>query len=132
MEERLPAVHRPPTLVGAAVLVGLEGLLFAGLAALELISLSGARVALGLTTSMFFLAIAAGLLLCARGLLRAQSWARSPVVATQLIGLLLAYSFWGSATRIAALVILGVSAAILVAVLHPASTRALAAEDDSP
>jgi hypothetical protein len=118
--------------VGAAVLVGLEGLFFVGLAVLELASLSRGRLALGLTTALFFLAMGAGLLMCARGLLAVRSWARSPVVATQLIGLLLAYSFWGGETTLAALAILGVSAAVLVAVLHPASTRALAVEGDGP
>jgi hypothetical protein len=115
--------------VVAAVLVGLEGLLVLGLTVLELLSVSGERLALGISTALFFALLGAGLLLCAVALLRVRSWARSPVVAAQLIGLLLSFSFWGGETTPVAVVIAVVSALVLVGVLHPASTRALAAED---
>jgi len=115
--------------VGAAVLVGLEGLFFAGLTVLEMANLSRERLALGITTALFFLVMGAGLLLCARALLGVRSWARSPVVAMQLIGILLSSSLWGGGTTPVALAVLTVCALVLVAVLHPASTRALAAED---
>jgi hypothetical protein len=52
------------------------------------------------------------------------------VVAIQLIGILLAFSFWGGGTTAAAVVMLVVSLAVVVGVLHPVSTRALAASDD--
>ena len=51
------------------------------------------------------------------------------MVAVELIGVLLSFSFWGGATTLAAVVILLVSVAALVGVLHPASTRALAAAE---
>jgi hypothetical protein len=120
---------RPPTLVGAAVLVGLEGLFLCALAVLELVSVGSGRVTLAVTTALFFLALGAGLLICAGSLFRVRSWARGPVVAGQLIGVLLSFSFWGGDTTVAALVILAVAVAVLVALLHPASTRALAAEE---
>ena len=126
-EERRP--DPPAPLVAAAVLVGLEGLCLGVLAALELVSLDSDRVALAVTTCLFFLAFGGGLLLCARGLLRVRSWARGPVVAAELIGVLLSFSFWGGATTLAAVVILVVSIAALVGVLHPASTNALAADE---
>jgi len=126
-EERRP--DPPAPLVAAAVLVGLEGLCLGVLAALELVSLDFDRVALAVTTCLFFLAFGGGLLLCARGLLRVRSWARGPVVAAELIGVLLSFSFWGGATTLAAVVILVVSIAALVGVLHPASTNALAADE---
>ena len=126
-EERRP--DPPVPLVAAAVLVGLEGLCLGVLAALELVSLDFDRVALAVTTCLFFLAFGGGLLLCARGLLRVRSWARGPVVAAELIGVLLSFSFWGGATTLAAVVILVVSIAALVGVLHPASTNALAADE---
>lgn len=124
------ATHRPPPpLVLAAGLVGLEALVLAVLAVLELVSLDSRRVALGVTTALFFLVLAAGLAACARGLVVVSSWARGPVVAAQLIALLLATSFWGGDTTRVSLATLLVAALTLVGVLHPASTRALAADD---
>jgi hypothetical protein len=121
--------HAPRSLVGAAVLVGLEGLFFVVLALLELFALHAKRATLAISTGLFFLLLAAGLVACAWGLLRVRSWARGPVVALELIGVLLSFSFWGGDTRLGSLVILLVSLATLFCVLHPASTRALAAAD---
>ncbi len=111
------------------MLVGLEGLFLCVLAVLEVVALDTDRVTLGVTTGLFFLALGAGLLFCAWGLFRVCSWARGPVVAVELIGVLLSFSFWGGSTTLAAVVILLVSLAALVGVLHPASTRALAAAE---
>jgi hypothetical protein len=52
------------------------------------------------------------------------------VVAAQLLGLLLSFSFWGGETTPGAVVLLVVSLIVLVGVLHPASTRALAGRED--
>ena len=120
----------PWPLLGAAGLVGLEGLFLALTAVLELLDLHSGRVTLGITTAAFFLALGAGLGFCAWGLARVRSWARGPVVACQLIGVLLSFSFWGGETTPAAVLILVVSLAVLVGLLHPASTRALAAAED--
>ena len=111
------------------MLVGLEGLFMCVLAVLEVVALDSGRVTLGITTGLFFLVLGAGLALCAWGLFRVRSWARGPVVAVELIGVLLSFSFWGGETTLIAVVILLVSVAVLVGVLHPASTRALAAND---
>jgi hypothetical protein len=119
----------PRALVGAAVLVGLEGVFGCVLAVLELLALETGRVTLGITTALFFLVLGAGLLFCAWGLFRVRSWARGPVVAVELIGVLLSFSFWGGETTVVAVVILLVSLAVLVGVLHPASTSALAADE---
>jgi hypothetical protein len=121
--------HAPPTLVGAAVLVGLEGLFMVVMGVLELFALHATRATLAITTGLFFLALGAGLLGCAWGLFRVRSWARGPVLAAELIGVLLSFNFWGGETTLVAVVILLVSVAVLVGVLHPASTRALAAAE---
>jgi hypothetical protein len=121
---------RPWTLVVAAVLVGLEGLFLVFLALLELLDLHSGRVTLGITTAAFFVILAVGLGGCAWGLVQVHSWARGPVVAVQLIGILLSFSFWGGETTPVAVVILAVSLAVAVGVLHPTSTRALAASDE--
>ena len=119
----------PATLVCAAVLVALQGLFLGVLAVLEVVALESGRLTLGITTGLFFLVLGAGLLTCAWGLFRIGSWARGPVVAAELIGVLLSFSFWGGETTLVAVVILVVSLAVLVGVLHPASTRALAADE---
>jgi hypothetical protein len=111
------------------VLVGLEGLFLCVLAVLEVVALESGRLTLGITTALFFLILGAGLIFCAWGLSRVGSWARGPVVATELIGVLLSFSFWGGETTLVAVAILIVSLATLVGVLHPASTRALAADE---
>ena len=119
----------PATLVGAAVLVGLEGVLLCVLAVLEVAALDSGRLTLGITTGVFFLVLGAGLLFCAWGLFRVRSWARGPVLAVELLGALLSLSFWGGETTVVAVLILLGSLAALVGVLHPASTRALAADE---
>ena len=125
----MTADARPGPLTAAAVLVGLQGLSVGAFGVLELVSVDADRVALAVTTALFFLAFGGGLLLCARGLSRSRSWARGPVVATELIGLLLSFSFWGGATTAVAITLLVVCAGTLACVLHPASTRALAADE---
>jgi hypothetical protein len=100
------------------------------LAVLELLDLHAGRATVAITTAAFFLALGAGLAFCAWGLARARSWARGPVVAAQLLGLLLSFSFWGGETTPGAVVLLVVSLIVLVGVLHPASTRALAGRED--
>ena len=111
------------------MLVGLEGLFMCVLAGLEVVALDPGRVTLGITTALFFVVLGAGLAFCAWGLFRVRSWARGPVLAVELIGVLLSFSFWGGETTLIAVVILLVSLAVLVGVLHPASTRALAANE---
>jgi peptidoglycan/LPS O-acetylase OafA/YrhL len=125
-----PDRRRPPwTLLATGALVGLEGLVVAGVGVVELLDLHSGRVTLALTTAAFFLLVGAGLVLCAWGLSQVRSWARGPVVAVELVGLLLAFSFWGGETTPASVVIFVVSLVVLVGVLHPASTQALAASD---
>jgi hypothetical protein len=124
-----PAASPPAALVVAAVLVGLEGLVLALLGMLELASLNSSRATMAITTAAFFLVLGAGLGWCALGLVRVRSWARGPVVACQLIGVLLSFSFWGGQTTLTAVGILVVCVATLAGVLNPASTRALAADE---
>ena len=123
-------LRAPWPLVGAAGLVMLEGVFLGVTAVLELLDLHSGRVTLGLTTAAFFLALGAGLGYCAWGLVRVRSWARGPVVACQLIAVLLSFSFWGGETTPVALVILVVAVAVLLGVLSPVSTRALSAAED--
>ncbi|GAA1791881.1 hypothetical protein GCM10009795_041940 [Nocardioides hankookensis] len=121
-----PSANRPAPLIVAASLVAVEGLLLLAFAVLEIASLDSDRVAMGATTSIFFAAYGAGLLLCAWSLVRGQSWARSPVVLTQLIGLGVAWSFHGGDTTGVAIGIAVVAVLVLVGIFHPASLTVLA------
>ena len=124
-----PATAPAPLLV-AASLVAVEGLLLLGYAVLEVASVDSDRVAVAATTGLFFLAYGAGLLVCARGLSRRQSWARSPVVLAQLIQLGVAWSFWGGSTTAVAIGVGLVAVVVLVGIFHPASLAALEAADE--
>ena len=126
-----PAIAPAPLLV-AASLVAVEGLLLLGYAVLEVASVDSDRVAVAATTGLFFLAYGAGLLVCARGLSRRQSWARSPVVLAQLIQLGVAWSFWGGSTTAVAIGVGLVAVIVLVGIFHPASLAALEAADEEP
>ena len=122
-------VAAPAPLVVAASLAAVQGLLLVGYAVLELVSIHADRVAMALTTSIFFLAYGLALVACAWGLSRRGSWARSPVVLTQLIQLGLAWSFWGGQTRLVAAGIAVAALVVLAGLFHPASIAALSEDD---
>jgi hypothetical protein len=121
---------RPATLTAAVVLVALEALVLVVLAVLELFSLRADRLTMGVTTAVFFLVYAAALLLCAWGLLRLVSWARSPVVLAQLIQLGVAWSFRGGDTTVVAVVIALVAVVVLIGLFVPSSLAALSDEEE--
>lgn len=123
MPRRLPANPWPLTL--AVVLVLLEAAVLAVLGLLEAVSLHSDRLTMGLTTATFLFLYAAGLAWCALKMAQHESWARSPVMLSQLIQLGLAWNFREQPTTWVA-VALGVSALLVIAgVLHPASLDAL-------
>jgi hypothetical protein len=126
-----PPAGRPAPLVVAASLVAVEGLLLLGYAVLELASISTDRVAVALTTAVFFAAYAALLLVCARAVLRRRSWARSPIVLAQLIQLGLAWSFRDGSTLVVAIVLAVIALVVLAGMLTPASIDALSDSDDA-
>lgn len=115
----------PPPLLVAAVLVGLEGLLLLGYAVLEIASVSSDRIAVAVTTSLFFALFGGLLVVAARSLILLRSWARSPAVLAQLIALGVAWSFRGGDTTGVAIGIAVVALVVLAGLLSPSSTRAL-------
>jgi hypothetical protein len=119
----------PAPLTVAAGLVGVEALLLVLYGVLEIVALSEQRVAMGVTTAVFFLGYGAALGICAWSLVRLRSWARSPVVLAQLIQLGVAWSFRGGASTPVAVALALVAVLVLVGVFHPASLAALADED---
>jgi hypothetical protein len=88
------------------------------------------RLILGLTVTVFFIVYGVGLGAVARGLSRASTWSRGPAVFTQLIQLLIAYSFWGGGTKAVAIALAAAAAGVLAGVFRKESTQALADNPD--
>lgn len=119
----------PAPLLVAASLAAVEAILLVLQGLAELFAVSGERLTMGLTTSVFFLIYGTGLAVGAWALTRARSWARAPVVVAQLIQLAVAASFWGGGTSWVSVGLVVVAGLVLVGLFHPASMRALADED---
>ena len=115
----------PAPLIVAASLVAIEGLLLVGYAVLELASVSSDRVAVAVTTSVFFAAYGVLLLASARAITRGESWGRSPIVLAQLIQLGVAWSFRGADTTLVAITLAVVALVVLAGLFAPSSIDAL-------
>lgn len=109
----------------AACAVGLEGIFAIVFGMTEALNVSSSRAVMGVTTALFFVGFGAGLLVCAWGLSGVRSWARGPVMLTQLMSLGLAWNFRGGETGWIS-VVLAVPALVgLVGMLHPRTVEAL-------
>ena len=115
----------PRPLLLAAVVAGLEALALIVLGVLELANLSSVRLAMGVTTTIFFMGYGVALGACAWALTRLAGWSRAPVVLAQLIQLGVAWSFRGGETTPVAVVLAILAVVVLVGIFHPASTAAL-------
>ena len=114
----------------AASLVVVESALVVLQALVEVAAVSGERLVMGVTTSLFFLLYGAGLAFCAWSLARRRSWARAPIVVAQLIQLAVAWSFRGGSTTAVSVGLAVLALIVLVGVFHPASIAALADGDE--
>jgi hypothetical protein len=115
----------PWTVRVTAALTLLEALGFAAYGLALLPELFSDHPEAGGTASVFFLAYAAFLAVCAWQLVRLHSWARAPVVLAQLIQLLLGAGFFGGDTSAVAVLLVVLALAVLGTLLHPRSTAAL-------
>jgi hypothetical protein len=115
----------PPPLVVAAGLALVEGLLTVMYGISEAVHISSQRLVMGVTTSVFFVAYGAAMVLCAWGLSRLRTWARGPVLLAQLIWLGLAWNFREGETLPLAVMLAVPAAIVLVAMLLPSSVDAL-------
>lgn len=103
----------------------MEAFVLLALGVLEVANLRSIRLTMGVTTSLFFLAAAAGLAWCAWSLWRARRWARGPVVMAQLIQLGLAWNFRDVWSLVLPLGLAVVALVVIAGLLHPATTRVL-------
>ncbi|WP_156411732.1 hypothetical protein [Nocardioides sp. Soil805] len=120
--------QRPPSpapLVTAASLAALEGVVILALAVLEVASLTGGRLTMGLTTTLFFAAYGGFLLVCAWAITHGGAWARGPILLAQLIQLGLAWNLRGGATTVLSLGIGIVALVVIAGIIHPRSIEAL-------
>jgi hypothetical protein len=95
------------------------------MAIIEIATLASDRLVVGITTTVFFLGYAIGLALAAVGLARAHSWARAPLMLSQLIQLGLAWSFHGPGTDWVAVLLAGSAAVVAVVLILPSTTTTL-------
>jgi hypothetical protein len=122
----------PPPLVVAAALAALEGLLILAYAVVLAADVHTDRVAMGVTSALFFGLLAGVLLACAWYLVQGRTWARSPIVVTQVLALGLAWNFLGGSTTWLSIVLALLAVVVLVGLLHPASIEALSERHDHP
>jgi hypothetical protein len=116
--------------VVAASLAAVEGGLLALVALGELRSLSSERLSTELATVAFFALYGVGLVYCSWQLYRVRTWARGPVLLSQLIQLGVAWSFWGGSTTWLSVTLAVVALIVLAGLLHPQSIDAL--NDEQP
>lgn len=114
----------------AAGLVGVEAVLLLGYGVVLIPSMHSERLAMGVTTPLFFILYGAGLAFCAWSVVRLHSWARAPLVLAQLIQLGVAWSFRGGTSTVVTVVLALAAVLVLVGIFHPASLDALS--EDRP
>lgn len=116
----------------ACAVVAMEALALIGFGVAELVSLHRERLAMGLSTAVFFLAAGAGLAWCAWLLSRGRRGGRGPVMFAQLVALGLAWNLWPSPTRAVAVPLAAAAVVVLIGMLTPASIAALEEDHDQP
>lgn len=122
-------VAAPAPLVAAAGLTFVQGLLVVLGAVAEALAVVPDRLALGLSTTVFFSLYGVALLVCAWGLHRVRPWARGPVLLAQLVLLGLAWSLRETWQVSAALVV--AATVVLAGLLHPRSIVAIESVRDA-
>jgi hypothetical protein len=114
--------QRPLTIVIAAGLLALEGLIGLAYAGLEVGQIRMSRAVVGVGVTVLMACFGLLLLVVARGVFLGKRWSRGPAIATQLILLPIAWSFKGGSTTWVSVVLAALAIAVLVGVLHPRST----------
>jgi hypothetical protein len=115
----------PAPLVTAASLAAVEGVVVIALAVLEIASLTGGRVTMGVTTTLFFALYGGLLIVCAWAITHGGAWARGPILLAQLIQLGLAWNLRGGETTLLSLGIGVVALVAIAGLIHPRSVEAI-------
>jgi len=110
-------------------LVAVEGGLLVLQGITQIPGMHGEKLAMNVTTFLFFIVYGVFLAFAAWQLYRLHSWARAPVVLAQLIQVLVGASFWGGGTTIVAVLSILVALVVLAGLFHPASLAALEPAD---
>ncbi len=119
----------PPPLTVAVSVVALEALGYGLFGLTEWAVTDRDNPVVGISTGLFFVLFAGFLGFCAWRLWRLQSWARAPIVMTQLIQVPVAVSFWGSGwTNSVTVGLVVLSLVTLAGIFHPESLEALETE----
>jgi len=122
MTDAQPLGRRPLTIVVAAVLLALEGLLGLGYAGVVLGQIKMSHAVVGVGVSIMMAVFGLFLLVVARGVFLGRRWSRAPAVVAQLILLPIAWSFRGGVTTWVSITLAVLAIAVLVGLLHPRST----------
>ena len=125
----MSTARRVPVLLVAGALLGLESLASLTFGVLEASQIQPVRAAMGIGVTLIMLGYGVLLALVARGVARGRRWSRGLAVVTQLILLLLGYSFRQPPTTWAGLLMAAVALTALVCLLVPSATRAFVGED---
>ena len=123
------ATPRVPALLVAAALLGLESLGALTFGVLEASQIRPVRAVMGVGVTVIMLAYGVLLAVVARAVARGRRWSRGLAVVTQLILLLLGYSFRQPPTTWAGLGMGLVALTVLVCLLVPSATRTFVGED---
>lgn len=123
------ATPRVPALLVAAALLGLESLAALTFGVLEASQIRAVRAVMGVGVTVIMLGYGVLLAIVARAVARGRRWSRGLAVVTQLILLLLGYSFRQPPTTWAGLVMGLVALTVLVCLLVPSATRTFVGED---
>lgn len=117
-----------PSLVVAALLLGLQALAVFGFA---LVQFTGAQVAASIAgVGILMLAYGIFLSLVARGVLLGRRWSRGPAIAMQLLALPIAWGLRQGPSRPVAAALALSAAAIVICLLLPSSTAVFVPEAD--
>jgi hypothetical protein len=108
----------------AAGLIGAQALVAFGYGVIEIIYVAPSRFVVGAGVTLLMLGYGVFLTAIARGVARGRRWSRGAGVATQLMQLLLAYSFSEGQTRWVGLLLGSVAAVTLICLLVPQATAA--------
>jgi hypothetical protein len=125
---RSPAQAAPAPLTVAAGLVLVEAIVLLGYALSLLGNIDSRHPQVAITTAIAFVLFAVGLIWCVWAVTQGRSWARSPIILSQLIQLGVAWSFRGGATTLLAIGLALGAVIVLAGMLHPASIDYLSDE----